>query len=194
MEKKNGIKTNEKGHCKVDGCTGTVRTNGYCSKHSNDYYRANQEAGVYIITLKDKSYIGMSTTAIVDRIRTERSRLITDNPQSVSGEMLNYFNSLCKEESTLSREEIADKYFDYDIIEGSLGWYKVDEDFNRIEFKDDSEKREAIFKIGTNNNSEVKSRQAMLDYYWKMREHYWIKHHKNLDKQNGTQNCLNIKD
>lgn len=178
--------------CCVDGCGNKVESNGLCSKHYNKYIRSGDMAGVYKINLDDEFYIGMSYLGIDARIKTEKSRLRTNNPQSVCRKLLEHFNELCSKEPDLTREEVLDKHFKWEVIECSPRWCKIDENFNGNGFKDYIEQRELTFKANISTNEEVVAWIKQANIYWKARESKWIKHYKDLDAQNGTNYCLNI--
>jgi len=189
------MKKNKKAEiCLVEGCKKEVHANGLCSKHNNDRSRSGDVAGVYKITLKDKIYIGMSMAGVYTRISTERSRLIENNSESVNKDLLQYFNELCDEEPQLSRKEIASKYFDYEVLFSSPRWNKADENYNTIKFEDEEEQKELTFGANISTNQEVVRRKKLLERLLLSKESLLIKYYKNLDKQNGTHICLNIKD
>lgn len=179
--------------CKIEGCNCKVKSNELCTTHYNQYYRSGDVAGVYKIMLGDKIYIGQSYLGVNSRVATEKSGLRKDNPQSVSSELRKYFNELCMQESELTRDEVLEKYFEYEILEESARWYRLDENGEKIEYVDSKEQREKTFKVNTSENPEVKEWNNKAKIYWEMRENHWIRHYKNIDKENCTQNCLNIK-
>ncbi len=176
--------------CNVAGCDKEVYMGGLCTTHHNNYHRSGEDAGVYIISLKDKLYVGMSMSGIKSRNLNERGALIRNS--NAPKELLAYFNQLCNEEPELSRGEIADKYFDTKVIESSSRWLLVDSSMNTIEYKDKKEQKEKTFKANISNNPEIVFRNKMAKVYWQKRERYWINYYKGLDIENGTHNCLNI--
>lgn len=180
--------------CNIEGCENKKQTIGLCQSHYNKHIRSGHIAGVYKINLKDKTYIGMSNSSLKDRLSTEKSGLIMNDGRRVSNELLEYFNYLCSNEKELSKEEVLKKYFSYEIIFGTERWSKVDENFNEVEYEDNKQKRDLIFKALTSTNPEIQEWNKKLERLVKHKEHYWIRYFKELDKKNNTNNCLNKKD
>ena len=183
--------------CSVEGCTNTVLCKGICNNHykiiSNSKGRCQQNAGIYIIWCKEKFYIGYSFSGLKTRYYNEKYALIKNKMGSLSNEFLDYFNSICEAESSLSRKEILNKYVHQDIIEEIQRWTKIDENFNYVEYSDDKEKGKLLYKVlFSTNAAEVIYRNDQTDIYLRTRERLLIKHAKELDRQNGTTLCLNV--
>lgn len=185
--------------CAIESCTKEAVKHGLCETHlRNEWYKAGYLRGVYKIYFKnsDKFYIGMAfDEGINQRFSKHKNFLIKEYSkypeQNKSFSLLKYFNELCTENQQLSREEVFEKYVDYEVINGMKPFIPINSDENSFEFSDDKDRLRESYKFFESKNPEIINAINEMRGFMSRRKKEAIRQAKKMDKDNNTENCLN---
>lgn len=185
MGRKKNIKKSRSCQCKVEGCTKKTRAKGLCNRHYQRLYKTGILKGVYLLILNGKKfYIGMTPIAgIKVRIERHKTALVNNNKENAIAEVLEYFDKLCIENPEYSREEIWNNFVEYKTLESAP--ILITRDKKGFNFNP-QDAREGFMVL--EKNPEIIKRTKR---YWKKVEDYYIKMYQEIDRKNGTDNCLN---
>lgn len=183
--------------CSIEGCNRVdiiQKRDRLCSKHYRLYHLSADTVGVYLIKLKDKYYVGYSSSGIGKRNLDEISALINNNPIALKGSnLLKYFNEICKSENLVTkdqREQAIGKYFKVTILENSTRYLLRDSESDTItrEYDSEQEQKDSTYRMACSNSPEVKAQNEKTKQYWKNQEILYI---EKCIKKYGKENILN---